>query len=146
MTEKKEEVKGKRKAKRAQSAGKNVVATNRPELLVTVVGRDKAAYYVDLIQSFDVNLQVISLAYGTADEKMLGYLGLTDNEKAVIFSVIQEEKIPDALATLSDKFNTIKNGKGIAYTVPLTSVIGSLIYGFLCNNRKVVKEDAGNKE
>ncbi len=137
MTEKQE--KTKRKAKKAQNTGKNVVTQNRPELLVTVVGRDKASFYEDLIQSFDVNLQAVSLAYGTADEKMLRYLGLGDNEKAVIFSVIQEEKIPDALHVLSEKFNTTKNGKGIAYTVPLTSVIGSLIYGFLCNNRKMIK-------
>ena len=39
------------------------------------------------------------------------------------------------------KFNTIKDGKGIAFTIPLTSVIGTLIYGFLSNNRMAVKEE-----
>ena len=71
---------------------------------------------------------------------MLGLLGLTDSEKAVIFGVIQESKIPDAMHTLEEKFNTIKDGKGVACTVPLTSVIGTLIYGFLSNNRLTVKE------
>ena len=41
---------------------------------------------------------------------------------------------------LEDKFDTIKNGKGIAFTVPFSSVIGTLIYGFLSNNRMAVKE------
>lgn len=58
----------------------------------------------------------------------------------VIISVIQESKIPDALRVLEEKFNTIKGGKGVACTVPLSSVIGTLIYGFLSNNKMVVKE------
>ena len=116
------------------------VTSNRLKLLVTIVGRNKAEFYADLIQSFDVNMQMIALATGTANERMLGLLGLTDNEKAVLFSVIREEKINDALHVLGEKFKTIKDGKGVAFTIPLTSVIGTLIYGFLSNNRTVVKE------
>ena len=85
-------------------------------------------------------MQFLALARGTADEKMRSYIGLTDSDKAVIFSVIQEKKVPDALHMLEDKFDTIKNGKGIAFTVPFSSVIGTLIYGFLSNNRMAVKE------
>lgn len=118
----------------------NTVTTNRLKLLITVVARNKAEYYVDLIQSFEVNMQMIALARGTASAKMLGLLGLSENDKAVIFAVIQENKIPDAMRTLENKFNTIKDGKGIACTVPLTSVIGTLIYGFLSNNKLTVKE------
>ena len=111
------------------------------ELLVTVVGRNKAEYYVDVIQSFDVNLQVSVLSRGTANAKMMELLGLTDTEKTVIFSIIQEKKIPKAVEVLDNKFNTIKGGKGIAFTIPLSSVIGTLIYGFLSNNRTTVKEE-----
>ena len=116
------------------------VTSNRLKLLVTIVGRNKAEFYADLIQSFDVNMQMIALATGTANERMLGLLGLTDNEKAVLFSVVREEKINDALHVLGEKFKTIKDGKGVAFTIPLTSVIGTLIYGFLSNNRTVVQE------
>ena len=119
----------------------NAVTSNRLKLLVTVMGRNKAEYYTDLIQSFDVNMQVMAFAQGTADAKIMRNLGLTDSDKSVIFSIIQENKLPDALHTLDDKFKTMKGGKGIAYTIPLTSVIGTLIFGFLSNNRSVVKEN-----
>ena len=105
-----------------------------------MVGRRKAEYFTDLLQSFEVNMQMVMLAHGTANEKMLNYLGLTDTDKVVIISGIQESKIPDALRVLEEKFNTIKGGKGVACTVPLSSVIGTLIYGFLSNNKMVVKE------
>ena len=128
------------KIKSKQQDGKNTLSSNRLKLLITIVGRRKAEYYIDFIQSFDVNMQCVVMARGTANISTLELLGLSDSDKVVILSIIQENKIPDALAALGDKFNSIKDGKGVAWTVPLTSVIGTLIYGFLSNNRETVKE------
>ncbi|MCM1368651.1 MAG: hypothetical protein NC184_07585 [Roseburia sp.] len=125
----------------AKTAAPNTVTQNRLELLITIVNRSKGEYFTDLLHSFDVNMQFVALGHGTADANMLSLFGLNDSEKAVIFSIISEDKAQDALHTLGEKFASIKNGKGIAYTVPLTSVIGTLIFGFLSNNRKAVKEN-----
>ena len=119
----------------------NTVTSNRLKLLVTVVGRNKAEYFCDLLQSFEVNMQTVLIAQGPANAKMLDLLGLSNTDKCVILSVIQENKIPDAMHTLEAKFNTLKDGKGVACTVPISSVIGALIYGFLSNNRMTVKEN-----
>ena len=130
--------------KTKSSSKKNAPArptAEKLELLVTVIGRNKAEYFLDLIQSFDVNLQVSALSRGTANAKMMELLGLTDTEKTVIFSVIQEKRALRIIDTLDEKFKSIKGGKGIAFTIPLTSVIGTLIYGFLSNNRTTVKEE-----
>jgi hypothetical protein len=113
------------------------LAPQKLKLLFTVVNRQKAEFYMDLIQSFDVNMQLSMLAHGTANSEMLDYLGLVDCEKAVIISAIREDKVKDTMKMLEEKFATIKNGKGIAYTVPMTSTIGVAIYQFLCNNRTV---------
>jgi hypothetical protein len=43
------------------------------------------------------------------------------------------DNAPAALKALEEKFRTIKNGKGIAYTVPMTGTIGVAIYRFLAN-------------
>ena len=130
----------KKKVAQHRPSSPNAVTQNRLKLLITIVARSKAEYYADLLQSFEVNLQTILLAEGTANVKTLELLGLANTEKAVILSVIQESKIPDALATLEEKFNTIREGKGVACTNPLTSVIGTLIYGFLSNNKLAVNE------
>ena len=127
-------------SKKKNAAKTNAVKDNRLELLFTIVNRSKAEYYIDLLHSFDVNMQLVMLGHGTADASTLALFGLTDSDKAVIVSVIQETKIKDALATLEEKFQKIRNGKGIAYTVPMTSVIGTLIFGFLSDNRKAVKD------
>lgn len=124
-----------------KNATQTTVTANPLKILVTVVNRNKTEFYLDLIQSFDVNLQTVVLAKGTADANMLRYLGLTDAGKSVILSVVQQKKLPEALETLDKKFRTVKDGKGIAFTIPLTSVIGALLFGFLSNNKSVVKED-----
>lgn len=123
-----------------KSAKKNTVTENKLEILITTVPRNKAEYFVDLIQSFEVNMQMTVFAEGTADYGMLAALGINDSAKAVIISVIQEKKIADAIATLEEKFATIKGGKGIAFTIPMSSVIGTLIYGFLSNDKTVVED------
>ncbi len=150
MTEKINIARGRRKVKTSSekkekiSANKtnpNTVTTNKLELLVTIVNKKKAEFYTDLLQSFDVNMQVTAFGRGTADAKMLVYLGLADSEKAVIFSVIQQNMLGNALSMLEYKFKTIKDGKGVAFSVPLTSVIGTLIFRFLSNNRMSVREE-----
>ena len=132
--------KTKSKDKKQETAGLSAGLTSRLQVLVTIVNRKKADYYLDLIQSFDVNMQFVALGQGTADAETLGLLGLADSDKAVIFSAIREDRAGDALAAIGEKFETIKDGKGIAFTVPMSSVIGVSIFGFLADNRKTVKE------
>ena len=105
------------------------------KLLVTVVNRNKAEFFMDFLTAYEVNFQTSVLGQGTAKSETLYMLGLEDSDKSVIFSVIREEKATEALHGLEDKFKTIKNGKGIAFTIPMSSVIGVAIYRFLSNAR-----------
>lgn len=112
-------------------ANKPPVAPNKLVLLVTVVNRPKAEFYVDLLQQFEVNLQLDVSAFGIAPANM--QLVSADPEKQVIFTVMREDNVKAALATLEEKFATIRGGKGIAFTVPFTSTIGVSVYRFLTN-------------
>ena len=113
-------------------------APSKLKLLITIVNREKADFYMDLIQSFDVNMQFRASARGTASSDILHMMGLAQTEKAVIFSVIREDRVPAALDALSTRFATIKNGKGIAYTVPMSGMIGVSLYHFFADNRRAV--------
>ncbi len=110
-----------------------MAAPDKAMLMFTVVNRSKADFYADIIQGFEVNMQLILHAQGTAGTEVLSLLGLNDSDRAVIISVIRRDRADEALSTLEEKFRTVKGGKGIAYTVPMTSTIGVAIYQFLCN-------------
>lgn len=129
------------KAARNNSSAAPKVNSGKLMLLVSIVPNNKAEFYTDLLQSsFEVNLQWTSRARGTANAEMLSLSEWNDQTKTAIFSVIKQERAKEALATLEEKFKTIKKGKGIAFTVPFSSMIGVAAYGFLSNNLKTVKE------
>lgn len=99
-------------------------------LLIAVVNREKGDYFLDLLQSFG-NLQMACTAVGTA-AKTFGWLA-PETDKTVIFCVTSRDNAKLALATLEEKFSTIRRGKGVAFTVPMTCTIGVAIYKFLSN-------------
>ncbi|MBQ3001286.1 MAG: hypothetical protein IJD76_02275 [Bacilli bacterium] len=115
------------------------------KLLVTVVDRSKALFYMDLLEQFEVNMQTMLYGKGTAGKEILSYLGLAETEKAVILSIIREDKTKEILETISEKFEKVKNGKGIAYTIPLKSIIGVSVYQFLSNSQTFKKEAQANE-
>ena len=123
----------------------NTKKTKNPNLkklkvLITIVNRSKALFYTDLLEQYDVNMQMTLYGNGTANSEMLGLLGLVETEKAVIMSIVREDKIKDIKMVLAEKFDKVKDGKGIAYTIPMQSIIGVSIYQFLANNQ-IKKED-----
>ena len=112
----------------------NESAIKKLKLLVTVVERAKGEFYLDVISQFGVNCQMAMAGLGTASSEIMELLGL-EPHKAVILSVVREDMMDDVMNCLEDKFDTIRNGKGIAFAVPLSSVIGVNLYQFLSDNR-----------
>ena len=112
----------------------NDSAIKKLKLLFTVVDRQKGEFYLDVISQFDVNCQLAMAGLGTATSELVELLGL-EPHKAVILSVVREDMVEGIMNTLEDKFTTIRNGKGIAFAVPLSSVIGVNLYRFLSDNR-----------
>ena len=112
----------------------NESAIKKLKLLFTVVDRNKGEFYLDVLSQYEVNFQTMVNGTGTAHSEILDMLGL-NNHKAVIISVIREDLADTILKVLDEKFRTIRNGKGIAFAVPMSSVIGVNIYRFLSNNQ-----------
>ena len=116
------------------------IAPMKLEMLLAVVHDNKAAYYSSLIQSNQANLQFIVPAQGTT-HFILNYLGLTDRPKSLIMSIVRADEAPSLIEQLDETFQKGKDYKGVAFTVKLTSVIGTMAYGFLSNERRVKEEE-----
>lgn len=114
----------------------NDSAIKKLKLLVTVVDRQKGEFYLDVISQFDVNCQLAVSGLGTAASDLVELLGL-EPHKAVILSVVREDLVDSIMNTLEDKFATIRNGKGVSFAVPFSSVIGVNLYRFLSDRREV---------
>ncbi len=133
--------------KRAERTAPEAVATGAPaprrqvsnvrklKLLITVIDRSKTLFYMDLLEQFEVNIQTVLYGRGTASSQMRELLGLGESDKSVILSYIRRDRVKEALDTLEEKFHKVKNGKGIAFTVALDSIIGVSMYQLLSNDK-----------
>ncbi len=113
----------------------NDEAIKKLKLVVTVVDRTKAEFYLDVLSQFEVNFQMATGGIGTAHSEIVDMLGLNVH-KAVLLSVVREDKVTPIMNCLESKFKTIRKGKGIAFAVPLSGVIGANMYQFLSNNKQ----------
>lgn len=129
------EEKRKRKApaKSKQEKKNELEAPKKLLILVSIVERSKADFYMSALEGFDVNMQQMFYAKGTAPTEIRRYFGIVDNGKAVILSVVQENRVKEILAAYEDKYFKTRNGKGIAFTIPISSLIGVSVYQFLAN-------------
>jgi len=122
---------------------KNNVSVGKLKLIVTIVPRNKADLYEDLLLSLGANIGLISYGRGTAPTEILAKRAFEDlgNEKAIIFSVLKDSLVKKTFETLDEKFKTVRNGKGIAFTIPFSSIIGASSYSFLADNRNLAKKE-----
>ena len=113
----------------------NESSIKKLKLLITVVDRPKAEFYLDVLSQFEVNFQMAATGKGTATSELVDMLGLNIH-KAVLLSVVREDLVDPIMKCLEEKFATIRNGKGVTFAVPMSSVIGVNIYQFLSNNKQ----------
>lgn len=112
----------------------NESAIKKLKLLFTIVDRPKAEFYLDVLSQYEVNCQIVTAGKGTATSEMVDLLGLNPH-KAVLIGFVREDMTDTIMKALEEKFHTIRNGKGVAFAVPMSSVIGVNMYRFLSNNR-----------
>lgn len=108
-----------------------LTSTKKLLLLITIIKKNKADYYLDVIESFGVNYQMSTIGNGTTKSAIFSD---EVGSKCIIFSVITEDKEKMILNKLEQKFEQLKDGKGVAWTVPFSSVMGVAFFNFLSNN------------
>lgn len=110
-------------------------------LMTTIVDRKIVNRYLDLYQENDLNVNFLSLGFGTAASDILDYLGLESAEKAVSFAVLEEDKWKTVKKQLEKKLKIDAPGGGIAFIIPLSSIGGKKALQFLLESQDYQKEE-----
>ena len=106
-------------------------APSKLKVLVTIVNRNKVTFYKDILEGYNANFQTVMYGRGTSPFAVDKLLGLEDQGKAILMSIVDESKVKEILNAYEDKYFKTKNGKGIAFTIPISSMIGVMLYQFL---------------
>lgn len=99
----------------------------RYKLLTTIVARGKGEKVVDLFNKKEIMFNLIILGEGTADSDILDYLGIGEIDKDVVLSIVSEENVEEVMGELREKMKFNLPGKGIAFTVPLSSIAARML-------------------
>ena len=110
-------------------------------LMTTIVDRKIVKKYLELYRENDLQVMFLTLGYGTATNEVLDYLGLDSIEKAVAYSVVEEDTWISVKKELQHKLRIDAPGGGIAYITPLSSVGGKKTLDFLLENSNYVKKE-----
>ncbi len=100
-------------------------------MFITVVNRGQGNYVLKIFEQEGANAQFVQLGEGTAQKEVRDILGLEDNEKEIIISLITNERIDSVKSELEAFFKINKRNRGIGFSIPMTSLIGMKVYQFL---------------
>jgi len=118
-----------------------VIVIGNLYLMTTIVDRKVLNKYEEVYKENDLHVMYLTLGYGTATNEVLNYLGLESSEKAVTFSVLEEESWLAVKKQLEKKLKIDAPGGGIAFTIPLSSVGGKKALQFLLESRDYQKKE-----
>lgn len=103
----------------------------RIKLLVAIVGRGEGDVVVETFRESGVTYNMVAPAYRASGSDFMDYLGLTNPERDLVFSVVTEDKVDEIMKKLLYKLNLDEPGNGIAFTIPITGVSGPLALRYI---------------
>ncbi len=109
-----------------------LAAPKKLKALFTIVPRNKAEFYLDILEGYEANIQMVLFGTGTMPQELAAAIH-TNTDKAVIISVVKEEHVKQIMNAYEDKYFKLRNGQGIAFAIPFSSMIGKMSYQFLAN-------------
>ena len=109
----------------------SVSSSKRLDLVIAIVSRGTGEEVVDVLRENGIIQSLVCQGRGTAPSSILEMLGLGATEKDVVLGFAAHEQSRKTLEIISKKIEFEKPGRGIAFTVPLSSVGGIMAFKFL---------------
>lgn len=100
---------------------------------VTIVPSGSASIINKIYKNLGVSCTFTHRGKGTANKRVREILGLEDNHKDLIISLVPENIIPNISKELEVYFAANERNRGIGFTVKLESVISVRVYNFLAD-------------
>lgn len=98
-----------------------------------IVNQGNANAVVEIFRRAGSSASFIQMGSGTASKHVRDILGIEDNRKEIVVSIIREEKLDEATTELEAYYAASKRNKGIGFSISLTGLSGVRMYQFLAN-------------
>ena len=98
---------------------------------IAIVNQGNANAVIEIFRRAGSSASFVKMGKGTASKHVRDILGIEDNSKEIIFSLIPNNKIESAKKELEAFFKINKRNRGVGFSIPMTSLIGMKVYQFL---------------
>ena len=98
-----------------------------------IVDQGNANAIVEIFRRAGSTASFIQMGRGTASKHVRDILGIEDNRKEIVISIIREDKLNEATTELTAYYAATKRNKGIGFSISLTGLAGVRMYQFLAN-------------
>ena len=110
-------------------------------MMVTITNRNAKEKFKELYRENGHTVFFGTPGRGTASSAALDYFGLEATEKRVYFSVVTDSMWKRLKRALIIRMQIDIPGKGIVFTVPLSSIGGKKVLQYLCQDQEFEKEE-----
>ena len=104
-------------------------------VFITIVDYHQSEQVVKILENVGSAASFIQVGQGTSTKKFYDILGIRDDKKGVIFSIVREDKREEACYVLNEYLTVgVEQNRGISFSIPVDSMIGAKLYYFLTNS------------
>lgn len=104
-------------------------------VFITIVNYYQSDQVIKLLEGIGCAASFVQVGQGTSTKKVYDILGMRDDKKGVVYSIIRDDLRNDAIYVLNEYLT--KSGdtnKGISFSIAVDSLIGAKLYYFLTNS------------
>ena len=95
-------------------------------ILFSIVDYSKGEEMMSLYKDAKLPLFFATHGYGCADTTIFEYLGFGENKKSIAICALSDERAKYIFSLAEERFNISRPGKGIIFTVPMSSATAFL--------------------
>ena len=92
------------------------------DLLVVIVPRNDGRKVCEILDKYNIHLQLNCMGHGTAKSNIADLFGFGISERDVVFSIIPTEKGNELLDFFNKTFEFEKKDNGLAMTLPINII------------------------
>jgi hypothetical protein len=106
------------------------------KFLMVIVGRYQGDYYIDAFNEAGVSATFVTYGQGTVRSDIQHIIGIADTKKDVVMCLVTKTKLKACLDICEERFKVSKEAKGVAFAIPVDSMISVLSYKFITDTKQ----------
>lgn len=106
------------------------------KFLFVIVNQYQGNFFVDAFKELGLSAAFISYGKGTATDDLKHILGIGEDKKDVVMCLVRAEDIEKYLKICRERFSVSQAAKGIAFAIPVDSMISVFAYKFISDTRQ----------